>query len=420
MKDVPPNTSLSGPDSVDEGSLYTLILGPVIDPGTDTVSQYVIRWGDGQDDTIPAGELRASREVIHTYWAGPSSPTITVDLTDEDGTYLAVATKAVTVNALPPSRLQGLVWEDFNDDGEVNFGEKAIGGVEVHLTGTDYRGRAVDILMATNSDGIFEFPDLRPGEYTLTETQPAGYVDGKDSLGTVNGTPSGDATVNDQFSGIRLPQPGSDGVNYNFGERPAAGGQVSTGQTATIGFWQNKNGQALIKALNGGPTSTQLGAWLAATLPNMYGASAGACSLAGKTNAEVAGIYTSLFKRNANTSPGGPPKLDAQVLAVALAVYVTDADLAGTTAVSYGFSVTEHGVGVSTFDVGDVNRAAFGLWASESTVLSVMDILLATDSLAHDGLLYDQNGNHQIDSIEQALRTRANEVYTAINEHGGI
>jgi len=70
--------------------------------------------------------------------------------------------------------------------------------------------------------------------------------------------------------------------------------------------------------------------------------------------------------------------------------------------------------------VGDANREAFGLSASDSTVLAVMDILLATDSLAHDGLLYDQNGNHQIDGIEQALRTMANEVYSAINEQGHI
>ena len=323
-----------------------------------------------------------------------------------------------------PSRIQGLVWEDFNDDGEVNFGERAIEGVQVRLTGTDDRGNPVDLLMATDAQGLFEFAGplfpLRPGDYTLTETQPAAYVDGKDSLGTVNGVVTGDASVSDQFSGIILPHPGSDGVNYNFGERPAAGGQVSTGQTATIGFWQNKNGQALINALNGGPTSTQLAAWLAATFPNMYGVNAVANNLAGKTNAEVADLYTSLFKRNANTTPGGPPKLDAQVLAVALAAYATNADLAGTTAASYGFSVTEHGLAVSTFDVGDANRAAFGLSASESTVLSVMDILLATDSLAHDGLLYDQNGNEQIDSIEQAMRTMANDVYTAINEHGGI
>jgi hypothetical protein len=49
-----------------------------------------------------------------------------------------------------------------------------------------------------------------------------------------------------------------------------------------------------------------------------------------------------------------------------------------------------------------------------------MDILLATDSLANGGLLYDLNGDHEIDGIEKLLRTIANEVYAAINEGGHL
>jgi hypothetical protein len=321
---------------------------------------------------------------------------------------------------IQPSRIQGLVWEDFNDDGEVNYSEKAIEGVEVHLTGIDDRGQAVDLIMTTDSQGIFEFTDLRPGIYALAEVQPAGFLDGQDSLGTVNGLLSGSAAVNDQFSGIALPGPGSDGVNYNFGERPAPGGQAAPGQTAANGFWQNKHGQALIKALNGGPNSTQLGNWLAATFPHLYGVLAGPNNLTGKTNTQVADLYISLFKRTGKTSPGGPPKLDAQVMGLALAVYVTNQNLAGTTAAAYGFLVTEHGVGVATFDVGEANRDLFGLAPSQSTVMTVMDILLATDSQTHDGVLFDRDGNHQIDSTEKILRTRAHDVFSAINDLGGI
>jgi formylglycine-generating enzyme required for sulfatase activity len=331
-----------------------------------------------------------------------------------------------------PSRLQGLVWEDFNDDGEVNFGEKAISGVEVRLTGTDDRQNAVDLLMRTDSQGIFEFDIgyepapgkyLRPGTYQLTETQPAGYADGQDVVGTVNGVPSGrlDPTQNDRIIDILLARPGADGVNYNFGERPLADGQVQPGQTATIGFWQNKNGQNLVKSLNGGVASTQLGNWLAATFPNMYGnTEPGGVNLAGKTNLWVADFYTSLFKRTAKTSVGGPPKLDAQVLAVAFAVYVTNENLAGQTAAGYGFRVTANGVGYATFDVGSANRAAFDLSATDSTVLTVLDILMRTDAKTRKGILYDLDGNGQINSLETMLRTMANDVYTAINEQGHI
>jgi hypothetical protein len=328
-----------------------------------------------------------------------------------------------------PSRIQGLVWEDFNDDGEVNFGEEAIAGVEVRLTGTDDRGSAVDLLMQTDEQGIFEFdieyePQpgvyLRPGTYRLIEAQPAGYADGQDVVGTVNRVVSGSNAVNDQISGIVLPGPGADGVNYNFGERPLAGGAVSQGQTATIGFWQNKHGQTLIKSLNGGPTSTQLGDWLAATFQNMYGNGAGTSNLSGMSNAAIADVYTSLFKRNGKTTPGGPPKLDAQVLAVALAVYATNENLAGTTATAYGFRVTANGVGTSTFDVGNANRAAFGLSATDSTVMTVLDTLLATDDKTRKGMLYDLDGSGTISTFERALREMANQVYTVINEQGHI
>src|SRR5262249_12995740 len=56
---------------------------------------------------------------------------------------------------------------------------------------------------------------------------------------------------------------------------------VVKGLAGGIGFWDNSNGQALIKSFNGGSTATTLSAWLAATFPNLYGASAGANNLTG-------------------------------------------------------------------------------------------------------------------------------------------
>src|SRR5207249_4985688 len=120
--------------------------------------------------------------------------------------------------------------------------------------------------------------------------------------------PSGDDSVNDCFSGIDLPS-GGVGINYNFGERPPAGGSVHSGQTATIGFWHNSNGQNLIKALpvvtNPDGSVTSVANWLATTFPNLYGA-AGANNLAGKSNAQVAAFYLTLFSQS---SSGGSPKL---------------------------------------------------------------------------------------------------------------
>jgi hypothetical protein len=314
------------------------------------------------------------------------------------------------------SQALGLVWQDFNDDGEVNIDEEAIQGVAVELTGVNDRGQAVNRSAVTDANGLYLFADLRPSSgagYALRELQPAGFVDGRDSLGLVNGVSVGDSSVNDTFNGVVLPRPGSLAENYNFGERPPAEGQVVEGQTATIGFWQNKNGQNLIKALNGGPASMQLGNWLATTLPNLYG------GLGGKTNAEVAEFYKTLFVRTPNIAVGGgPTKVDAQVLAVTLATYVTNQTLAGTTAAGYGFLVTENGVGTRAFNVGS-NGAAFGV-ANNSNV-AVLDLLLAVNSRSRNGLLYDLDDDGDAnDSLETLFRTMANDVFSAINEAGDI
>ena len=40
--------------------------------------------------------------------------------------------------------------------------------------------------------------------------------------------------------------------------------------------------------------------------------------------------------------------------------------------------------------------------------------------MTFDGLLYDGDGDGTIDTLEQALRAMANDVYNAINEQGEI
>jgi uncharacterized delta-60 repeat protein len=313
-------------------------------------------------------------------------------------TPVAAVDDAFTINGatLAPSSLSGLVWEDFNDDGQVDFGEKGIGGVTVTLTGADDLGNAVNLSQLTDGDGAYSFLNLRPGSYNLTETQPAGYLQGADSVGTAGGS----LAATDRFFtqlGLAL-----NGLNYNYGERPTAGSGVQHGQTAGIGFWNNKNGQALIKALNGGSSSSQLANWLAATLPNTFGIHAGANNLTGKSNAFVAALFQQDFVMKG-------VKLDAQVLATALSVYVTNATLDSTqVGASYGFTVSGDGVGMATANVGS-NGDAFGV--ANNTVMSLMDLLLATDAQAIDGVLY--NGN-------STRRNEANNLFSAVNQAGGL
>src|SRR5204862_2609825 len=82
-----------------EGSAYSLTLGAVTDPGTDTVADYLVHWGDGQSDTYHSTGVKT-----HTYADGPSNHPITVDLTDEDGSFLNAANAlSVDVNNVAPT-----------------------------------------------------------------------------------------------------------------------------------------------------------------------------------------------------------------------------------------------------------------------------------------------------------------------------
>jgi hypothetical protein len=134
---------------------------------------------------------------------------------------------------------------------------------------------------------------------------------------------------------------------------------------------------------------------------DLYGANSGN-DLAGQSNAYVAALFQQDFLEQG-------PKLDAQVLATALAVYATNATLDSTqVAAQYGFTVSGYGLGTATVTVGS-NGDAFGV--ANNTTMTVMALLLATDDQAIDGLLY--NGN-------TARRNGANAVYSAINQAGGI
>ena len=94
---VAPTLAISGAASVDEGDTYTLNLSSS-DPGSDTIAQWTINWGDSVE--VVTGNPAS---VTHTYADGSASYTISAAATDEDGTYAAGNTVAVTVNDVAPT-----------------------------------------------------------------------------------------------------------------------------------------------------------------------------------------------------------------------------------------------------------------------------------------------------------------------------
>jgi hypothetical protein len=175
---------------------------------------------------------------------------------------------------------------------------------------------------------------------------------------------------------------------------------VTKGLTGATGFWNNTHGQALIKSFNGGSTSTALANWLAATFPNLYGASAGANDLTGKTYAQVAAFYQGVFNLTGSAQ--------AQVLAVALNVYATTSSLGGAAGAAYGFTVSAAGLGAYSDNVGK-DGAAFGV--ANNTTLNVYELLEAVNKKAVNGVLYDG---------ETTLQTQCADLLGALNQAGSI
>lgn len=125
---------------------------------------------------------------------------------------------------LEPASISGFVF--LEKDGTPNYtnrgaanGDLPLANVTVTLTGTNDQGVSVSVSTITNSAGFYEFKGLRPGTYTLRETQPSdpGIVDDQDFAGTIKGGTVG-TVGNDIISNITLPAC-ADGQEYNFGEK---------------------------------------------------------------------------------------------------------------------------------------------------------------------------------------------------------
>jgi streptogramin lyase len=213
ITNVPPTIAISGAGNVDEGIVYTLTLGTVSDPGIDTVTSYIVHWGDNSTDTYGSNGAKT-----HTYADGPNTYAITVDLVDEDGTFLNRANaQSVTVTNVAPV-LSGAVFADGKGgqtplDGVQEPGEPGISSVPMQLL--DSSGTIV-ATTTTDTNGNYQFTLPNTGAYTVVEGTPSpvggvSYIHVTEVPGSIGGT------IGDRAIQTTVPQ-GQNSAGNNFTE----------------------------------------------------------------------------------------------------------------------------------------------------------------------------------------------------------
>jgi hypothetical protein len=115
--------------------------------------------------------------------------------------------------------LSGQVFWDSNGNGVNDDTNAGIREVSISLIGTTDDGESVGLILETDADGYFAFTGLKSGTYEIVETQPFGYDQGTNTVGTIDGVQTGlyDSETGDRFFEIYLGA-GKSGINYNFGE----------------------------------------------------------------------------------------------------------------------------------------------------------------------------------------------------------
>ncbi|WP_147869307.1 cohesin domain-containing protein [Stieleria maiorica] len=119
------------------------------------------------------------------------TPTPVAGADSTDGTLTIIQTGSDTIS--------GAVFADANANDQLDSGE-AIPGVTITLTDTATGAQQQTV---TAADGSYQFSDLTPGTYTLTQQQPVAYLDGGQNELTATLT-AGEALDNQDFVEIGL------------------------------------------------------------------------------------------------------------------------------------------------------------------------------------------------------------------------
>ena len=102
----------------------------------------------------------------------------------------------------PWSGVSGFVFDDADNDGLRHCEEQGIAGVELRLSGVNDLGEVVNLSTVTELGGAYDFGELRAGDYTLTQSQPEGWLDGATENESSFNIETGGAVIRD-FAELR-------------------------------------------------------------------------------------------------------------------------------------------------------------------------------------------------------------------------
>ena len=118
---------------------------------------------------------------------------------------------------LKPASISGYVSVQTPGEGKLDPTDpdfEPIEGVTLQLLDAD--GNLLETT-TTDENGNYTFNDLAPGNYTVVEVQPDGFIDAGDVIGSVDGQTNGLNLTNDRFTNIELGS-GDQGTRYDFCE----------------------------------------------------------------------------------------------------------------------------------------------------------------------------------------------------------